>query len=537
MVLRKLGFRSRTLLDATLFSIAPVLFLIVGLFWTKGQGPQWLGRNFENSYPYLLNSLAIVEGKSPAWVDHPGTTTQIFGAAVLRTSALGSSRRYLVNAVLAHPEGYVAIVHRAELVFSCLILWILPWWAGMSAGARLIGLLIQVPVFFFNGIVQYIGWFGSDLLLVPVSIAAISLGAVLIHQPRYGRRKLGTVVMMGIACGFGIATKLTFFPVVLLALFLCRGLRNWITFAFSLTATCAVTFIPIYPRLIKVFNWTVALSTHSGNYGSGAVGFPPADRYLLDITQLVQAEPCLWMIPVAAAVAITLCVIRVFGTAKDLYAKSLLISTAAVLVIQAVSFLIIAKHPGIHYLFALEMSLGLDLFLLFEVFRTTENLRPIRIIGGLILIALVFAGFRHGTETLPLAYRSLRTEVKKDLNFFRLAKRRAGDAITVGYYRSLSPEFALCFANDFSEGIFGKYLQKLYPKALSYNIFNSRFETFTESFDSAAMERRYDHFFLLGNKPVGTASNSWVGYFNKPITELIESQGDYSLEEWRRPSD
>jgi hypothetical protein len=465
MVPRKLGFRSRTLLDATLFSMAPVLFLIVGLFWTKGEGPQWLGRNFENSYPYLLNSLAIVEGKSPFWVDHPGTTTQIFGAAVLRTSAVGSPRRYLVNAVLAHPEGYVAIVHRAELVFSCLVLWILPWWAGMSAGARLIGLLIQVPVFFFSGIVQYIGWFGSDLLLVPVSIAAISLGALLIHQQRYGRRKLGTVVMMGIACGLGTATKLTFFPVVLLALFLCRGLRNWITFAFSLAATCAVTFIPIYPRLIKVFNWTVALSTHSGNYGSGAVGFPPADRYLLDISQLVQAEACLWMIPVAAAVAITLCVIRVFSTAKDLYAQSLLISTAAVLVIQAVSFLIIAKHPGIHYLFVLEMSLGLDLLLLFEVFRTTRNMRPIRIIGGLILIALLFAGFWHGTETLSLAYRFLRTEVKKDLNFYRLAKRRAGDAIIVGYYRSLSPEFALCFANDFSEGIFGKYLQKLYSES------------------------------------------------------------------------
>jgi hypothetical protein len=536
MVLRKLGFRGRTLLDAALFSIAPVLFLIVGFFWTKGQGPQWLGRNFENSYPYLLNSLAIVEGKSPFWVDHPGTTTQIFGAAVLRTSALGSSRHYLVNAVLADPEGYVSIVHRAELVFSCLLLWILPWWAGISAGARLIGLLIQVPVFFFIGIVNYIGWFGSDLLLVPVSIAAISIGAVLIQQKRYGRRNLATVAMMGIACGLGIATKLTFFPIILLALLLCHGFRNWITFAGSFLITCAVTFIPIYPRLIKVFNWIVALSSHSGYYGRGPVGLPTADRYLLDILQLVQAEPCLWMIPIAAAVAITLCVIRVFSTAKDLYAQSLLISTAAVLVIQAVSFLIIAKHPGIHYLFALEMSLGLDLLLLFEVFRTTENLRPIRIIGGLTLIALLFAGFWHGAKTLPLVYRSLRVEVKKDLNFYRLAKRRAGDTIIVGYYRSLSPEFALWFANDFSEGIFGKYLQKLYPKALVYNIFNSRFQTFTESFDSAAMERRYEHLFLLGNRPIRTASNSWTGYFDKPITQLVASQDGYSLEEWRRPS-
>jgi hypothetical protein len=354
MISRKHGFRSRSLLDAVIFSIAPILFLTVGLLWTKGQGPQWLGRNFENSYPYLLNSLAIVKGNSPVWVDHPGTTTQIFGAAVLRTSAVGSPRKYLFNAALANPERYIALVHRAELAFSCLVLWLFPWWAGASASARAIGLLIQAPVFFFNGIVQYVGWFGSDLMLVPLSIAAVSIGAVLIHQQLFDRRKFGTVVMMGIVCGLGIATKLTFFPLILLALFLCHGLRNWITFAGSFIAICSVTFIPIYPRLIKVLNWIVALSSHSGYYGQGSVGLPSPERYLLDISWLVHAEPCLLMIPVAAAIAIMLCVVRLFSTAKGLYAKSLLISSAVVLVIQAVSFLFIAKHPGIHYLFALR---------------------------------------------------------------------------------------------------------------------------------------------------------------------------------------
>jgi hypothetical protein len=153
----------------------------------------------------------------------------------------------------------------------------------------------------------------------------------------------------------------------------------------------------------------------------------------------------------------------------------------------------------------------------------------------LILIALLSAGFWHGTESLRLAYRSLRLGVKKELAFHKLVKRRVGDDLIVGYYRSLSPEFALYFANGFSGGIFGKYLQNLYPRALLYNIFNGRFETFTGAFDSATMEQRYDHFFLLGNRPLGTANNSGVAYFDRPITELIESEGGYSLEKWCRP--
>ena len=223
---------------------------------------------------------------------------------------MGYPRSYLVNAVLANPELYIRLVHRAELVFSCLVLWVLPWWAGLKTGARLTGVLIQAPVFFFKGIFQYVGWFGSDLLLVPTSIAAISIGAVLIHQRCHNHQKVGTLALMGLACGLGIASKLTFFPVVLLASLVCQGLRNWVTFAGSLLGTCAITFIPIYPRLPKIFDWIVALSIHSGNYGGGAVGLPPVGRYLSEISRLIQTEPCILTIPVAAGIAIGLCAIR-----------------------------------------------------------------------------------------------------------------------------------------------------------------------------------------------------------------------------------
>src|SRR5271166_3078978 len=70
-------------LSLVCFSVIPAIFLFVALQLTKVSGPQWLGSNFENSYTYLFNSLLIVKREPPFHVDHPGTTTQVFGAAVL----------------------------------------------------------------------------------------------------------------------------------------------------------------------------------------------------------------------------------------------------------------------------------------------------------------------------------------------------------------------------------------------------------------------------------------------------------------------
>lgn len=76
----------KPVLSLILFAVIPAIFLFVALQLTKVSGQQWLGSNFENSYTYLFNSLLIVKGEPPFHVDHLGTTTQVFGAAVLEAS-------------------------------------------------------------------------------------------------------------------------------------------------------------------------------------------------------------------------------------------------------------------------------------------------------------------------------------------------------------------------------------------------------------------------------------------------------------------
>ena len=115
-----------TILSLILFAIIPCVFVAAGLQLSKASGPQWLGLKFENSYVYLLNSLLIVKGEHPAYIDHPGTTTEVFGAAVLEAFGHGSGAK-LIQTVLHDPEKFLTRMHRALLIFTGLAVWIFPW--------------------------------------------------------------------------------------------------------------------------------------------------------------------------------------------------------------------------------------------------------------------------------------------------------------------------------------------------------------------------------------------------------------------------
>jgi hypothetical protein len=85
--------------------------------------------------------------------------------------------------VIDHPELFLKKIHRALLTFCALALWLFLWWLALNVGSLVTGILVQIPSPFFNTILSYRIWFGSDLMLVPFSIAATSICAVLINKP------------------------------------------------------------------------------------------------------------------------------------------------------------------------------------------------------------------------------------------------------------------------------------------------------------------------------------------------------------------
>jgi hypothetical protein len=545
---RKATFGRRILISAALFSIIPALFLIATFKLTKANGPQWLPPGFENSYTYLLNSLLVVKGQPPYHIDHPGTTTQVFGAIVLRISSLKSADE-LVDSVLRDPERYIGFIHRALLIFTFLSAWICPWITAVLLRNYILGLLIQAPILFFQSVLSFGAWLCSDLMVVPFCIASVCIcsldtatscvtnkdpsrfGNVPVRKPINLLNKVPTLsILGGLVCAFGMVTKLTFFPLVLISLFLSRSWKNALAFALAFALGLAAALSPVYSQLPRLGTWIEKLATHSGEYGSGSLGLPQGSDYLNGILTLLADEPLAGVISIATTITI---LFLLFGTTENKPSRAIVLQVVARLFAgQLISFLALAKHPyGNNYLIPLCLSTGLNLVCLLYALRLSRVNAAGKLLGSCVLISLLVLGFGNFAVSTPKTYAEAHREMTDELRLYRHAQELTKNDIRVDYYFSVSPEYPLALGNDFAARFFSPVLARLYPKVLFLNVFAGRFQTFSE-FDipPVQIQKRYDHLYFLGDPtylPIGTG-------LNPKTFETIDHAGEYYLQRWTR---
>jgi hypothetical protein len=537
--------KSQLILSLLLFAIIPAVFLTGALQLTKVSGPQWLGTNFENSYTYLFNSLRIVKGEPPFHIDHPGTTTQVFGAAVLRACAHGSKGE-IVREVLRDPEKFLSRMHGSLLIVCVLAIWIFPWLTALTIGNYATGLLLQFPILFFNTVWHYSIWFGSDLALIAFSIAAVSLCLVLLNEREGGSQKLPTLVLAGVMCGLGIVTKLTFFPLILITLLCCQSLRGFLVFGTSFLGAAAIAILPIYSELPRVFQWIFRLSIYSGRYGSAGIGFATA-QYLTDVTAVLSAEPSIWLIPTLATGAIVCLILRPGWKSRSSSGPGPISNACIVFLVQTVSFAILSREGGFHffhYFIPLFLSTGLNLVFLWQLVHCRRYVRRPRAVASTLLLCLLLFGASNLIFRLPALYSSLRSMRLSELAIYSQAKKKTENAVRVDYYRSISPEFAMWFASDYSGRAFADILERQFPKALFYQVFVGNFETFESSIRPEDVFKEHDHLLFFGNRArPGWVDRGRLDCFNANKLKVIkrtESQDElriplgYVLEEWTR---
>lgn len=466
-----------------LFLVIPVVFLIVVSVLTKAKGPQWLPFTYENPYNYLFNSLLLLKGFAPCSIDHPGTTTQVFGAIILRASSLDPGDDLIAN-VVRHPEQYIQILHWALLIFTVLMLWLAPWLTAEALRNRFIGILIQAPSLFFSILLWYGAIYGPDLMLVPFSIGAICGCALLVIPSRSG----DLVVLLGIGdqsassaasrsiriplvaavtglvCALGVVTKLTFFPLILISLLCCRTRKNLLAFTISFFLGLAVALLPIYAQLPRLFTWIFNLGTHSGRYGAGDVGLPPSSVYLSSLLALIRTEPLVVIVPIVAT--IVLLVLRLISRKLSPTSRITWRTACALLAIQVISLFVISKEMGLHYLIPLSLTTGLNLIFLFQASSRSDASKLTRTVGWIALTGFLALGGKSFIERTKDTYVELSSQKHDLIRLYRHAKEVTKNDVRVDYYFSDSPVFPLCCGNNWAGGAFGPLLERLYPKQL-----------------------------------------------------------------------
>jgi hypothetical protein len=322
--------------------ILPALLLVAGLAMIGYMSPIYAGlRNldYDPAYPYLFNGAGLMKGYNPAHIDHPGTPVQILTGLLSIVSwsiaRLGGLTTLAFPAsIAADPEYYLRVIMTAFLVMNCGAL----YWIGAAIARSTRGIAAAIACqsgyFLFGALFPRIFNAAPEAILCLAATALMAvLAPVLFADEECSDRRAAAA---GFCIGLGIATKVTFLPLLLLTLLLRRP--RPILIALSASLLCAFLFLlPIVGKLKHVFGWLFSIATHAGQHGSGATGFIDWSAIPERVGLIASAEPVLAVAAMAAAAAVVL-------PSGDRGKAAILAATLGALI------LLVLKHYAIHYL-------------------------------------------------------------------------------------------------------------------------------------------------------------------------------------------
>ncbi len=441
--------------------IIPLIFLGFSLLLKSATGPYW--QYPDPSFGHLLSSLTLIKGLSPTFNYQPGITIQILGAMVISVLNIGHSTAQIVRQVLLNPDLYLNAINSAILMVAFLTSLILGHYIYRQTNDKIAVLLSQLPVLatlplrsfsFYHYILPIVANVSPEPLLISIS-NIFNLYILKLYFAKNKRKERSASILLGLTCGFGIATKLTFFPALLLPLIVCRG---WLRVIFLSATAISFVFwtIPIFPSYPWLWDWIVKLTTHKGGYGSGDQGIINVPLYIACLHDMFNI--CMPLIYFALG-ALLFSFWQIF---RKLTNKGTFFIIAIAINILA-QFAFIAKDYDPHYLVSTLCFFG-PLFVLPIINFSNKNMlfRSV-ILGGIILIGFQFLGQAMGYQ------KELSVHTREVLSFNQMLHTKYPDCVFVGIYPMpmAIPEAAFFWGND-RDNTQQDELSKLYPRNLAY---------------------------------------------------------------------
>lgn len=428
--------------------------------------------DYDPEYAYLLNSLNLLELSVPGHFDHPGTPLQEFGAlAVLLQWLLGGAGPAgLAESVLRDPERYLAGINIALNLLVGTSAWFAARMIWLQTGRLGVALLVPLSLPCLLQTAISLGRVTPEPMLVAAALLvfALALPASTDAAKQPGWRDAPTATrLFGAALGAGIATKVTFVPMLAAIWLLPRGNRRaacaWSAIAFL------AAIVPVLPFAPRMAGWFASLALNRGHLASGDVGIPDPSRLADNLSGFLAGEPALFI----AMALLAACVLvsrrlpqwRIGGASATTW-------SGVALAVSLLQLGISLKHGAPRYLVAATVFDALVLVAL-AASAPWGSLRRGPLAAA--LAAMVMAG--SATAALA-AYGRWQAAYGADADARAKMLASAGsrtDCLLVHYSGSGSPEHALAFGNDYARRKFAARLGTLYTDATFYDIWQREF--------------------------------------------------------------
>lgn len=453
--------RPRCIVLASLHLVLPALVVLAGAWFARCRTPitYWA----DPDYAYLLNALSLAEGAAPTHTQHPGTTAQEMGAVVLRLAHAFRPAGFasLREHVLARPEAFLRLwrslalgLYAAALTVSGLFVWRA---TGSLVASGLFQLmpLLSVETLFSLSRVQ-----AEPVALALGAGATATLVALAVDPGRWETRR--TAVLLGVMAGLGVATKLTFAPVVLVCLVvLSRPSRR--VFGIGAVVSGAIALLPTVPTLKDNARWYWSLLVHTGYYGSGQGGLVDLQAFPGNLQRLAWEEWAASLLGlIGLAVGLVLLGRASGGEPSHRPAARALVAAG---VAQLAWLLVVGKHARSRYLLPVVLLAAISAVLTWHASRR-PGLAAAAVRAGVIALALLaVAG-----QPWRLAAQSAEVRQETDL------RRQAGVLVAsaAGTIIEATPVVsqagALRYGQFFAPPRFGADLRRLYPGVTAWDV-------------------------------------------------------------------
>jgi len=477
MRITRLQFICLVLISAFIFGL--------GLFLKHLQPPYYVGEWVSPAYPNLFNSLNLLNLTAPNQFEHPGTTLQLFGAALcglnwvvdglingwrtLNDAVFSDTEYYLtsINVGLTYLLGGSLLVLGVRMTDKTNVLW---------AFIGFVATLLMYNQFFYK-----ITGVSSSLLLISIMVwvatCLMSYLAPSRSEDLFLKRRHAT--KLALILGIGLATDLMFLPMLALLL-LAQGWGNRI----KLLIVCMVSFLmfsfPIFLDLDSLLRWLVNILSLKGIVATSG-GMSAVSVFLDNGKLLVRHEPLLMLSLMAYLLGNIMLRIKlknrqlVTDTDAHLFRLRRLLGAASVALI--LQYLMVMTNPSAHFLLpGMVLTAFINAALIYTYFRLDIRrfLNHMFFMVGVAVLAVgLLINFTHLVRLIShfSAERAQSSRVEKLL-------LKNMNCFPAGFGTNYIYSSALYFGNSWSGRHFTDILITRFPNSYVFREFQNTFYDF-----------------------------------------------------------
>jgi len=469
------------------FGVIPLFFLLFTLHIKQQKGAAWLAYNSDPAYAYLLNSLNFVKGYEIGHTDHPGTTVQTIGGILIKSSFL--FRRFsdnystdLETDVLKNPEHYLSVISFWFILLNSIVIFFTGFLIFRYLNSILFGIVFQATIFLSNLPFLTVINFSPEPLLLFASVLCM----LLLITMKLGNNRLFYVVIIGILGGFGIVTKLLFFPVLIACFFVIQGFRNRLIYTLTVCISTILFIIPIIKQVGRIFNWVYGIFTHTGSYGTGKEQIIDINQYLASFWQIISTNKIFTLILILS-ISYLIAISFYKKSTKYLLSDNWLRLTLMLVIAQLIGILVIARHYSTgHYLLPIIVINNTALFAVFMHFATKLETKKYFLPATLIIFSILVFFRLKQIDIFTQHYADLKNinkQIEKNI------QNKFSELTPVYMYRSSSILYALQFGNEMANHRYTTNLRRIYGEQHFYNLWNHKLSIWGDNLTNEQLQK------------------------------------------------